>query len=106
MAERKQLIAAQRSVEEICRHIGADSLGYLSLEGLLRAAQPPAKAGTDPEKSGFCHACFSGEYPIAVPKDVQVTKLALEETVTTDWGRRSAVVEPLPARAALAKARD
>src|SRR5204863_9970261 len=48
MAERKQLIAAQKSVEEICQHIGADSLGYLSLEGLLRAAQPPAAAGTEP----------------------------------------------------------
>src|SRR5437763_280532 len=44
MAERKQLIAALRSVEDIRRHIDADSLGYLSLEGLLRAARPPGAA--------------------------------------------------------------
>jgi amidophosphoribosyltransferase len=90
-------------VDEIRRHIGADSLGYLSLEGLLRAARPPGAADPEPGREGFCHACFSGEYPIAVPKDVQVTKLALEETVGADWGRRSGVVEPLPV---LARARE
>jgi amidophosphoribosyltransferase len=106
MAERKQLIAAQKSVEEIRRHIGADSLGYLSLEGLLRAALRPGAPEGEAHREGFCHACFSGQYPIPVPKDVQVTKLALEETVATDWGRRSAVVEPLPVHAALSRSRD
>jgi amidophosphoribosyltransferase len=75
MADRRQLIGAHRSVEEIRQHIGADSLGYLSLEGLLRAAR------SSPDGDRFCHACFSGAYPIAVPKEVQVTKLMLEETV-------------------------
>jgi amidophosphoribosyltransferase len=75
MADRRQLIGAHLSVEEIRQHIGADSLGYLSLEGLLRAAH------SGPGGDRFCHACFSGDYPIAVPKELQVTKLMLEENV-------------------------
>jgi amidophosphoribosyltransferase len=54
---REELIAASHSAEEIKEFLGVDSLGYLSLEGMLRAA------GT---RSEFCHACFSGRYPIAV----------------------------------------
>jgi amidophosphoribosyltransferase len=64
MADRKQ-------------HIGADSLGYLSLDGLIRAARGTGGGA----QSQFCHACFSGEYPIAVPKEMQLTKFALEETI-------------------------
>jgi amidophosphoribosyltransferase len=71
MADRKDLIAAKRSVEEICRHIGADSLGYLSLKGLVKAI------GVRGDK--FCSACFSGDYPIPVPRDLKVTKFSLEE---------------------------
>jgi len=56
---RSELIAWSHSVEEIRQHLGVDSLGYLSLEGMLRAA------GGDPAE--FCHACFSGEYPTAIP---------------------------------------
>jgi amidophosphoribosyltransferase len=56
---REELIAANHSVEEIAQRIGVDSLGYLSLEGML-AAVPGGP-------SGFCHACFSGEYPTAPP---------------------------------------
>ncbi|HET7600227.1 MAG TPA: amidophosphoribosyltransferase [Gemmatimonadales bacterium] len=55
---REELIAATHSVEEIRHFLGVDSLGYLSLEGMLRAA---GGAG------GFCHACFSGCYPTRVP---------------------------------------
>jgi amidophosphoribosyltransferase len=58
---REELIASHRGVEEIRRHLGVDSLGYLSLDGMLRAA------GGDPK--GFCHACFSGEYPTAIPEE-------------------------------------
>lgn len=57
MSTHAELIAAQRSVEEIARHIGADSLGYLSVKGLLEAV------GTD--RRGHCRACFTGEYPVA-----------------------------------------
>ena len=52
---RDELIAANHSIEEITRYLGVDSLGYLSLDGMMAAA------GT---RNGFCHACFSGQYPI------------------------------------------
>jgi amidophosphoribosyltransferase len=56
---KEELIAANFSIAEIAKKIGVDSLGYLSLEGML-AAVPDGP-------SGFCHACFSGEYPTAPP---------------------------------------
>ncbi len=68
MASRAELIAAQKSVAEIERHINADSLGYLSLEGLLRAVGMPGES--------FCLACFTGEYPIPIP--LALDKLSLE----------------------------
>ena len=55
---RKELIAASHSVEEIRRYLGADSLGYLSLDGLLKAT------GNDP--ASFCHACFTGAYRVGI----------------------------------------
>jgi amidophosphoribosyltransferase len=57
---RKELIAASHSIQETCTYIRADSLGYLSLEGLLKAV------GKD---TGFCHACFSMQYPVAFPTE-------------------------------------
>ncbi len=56
---REELIASRLSVGQICQKIGADTLGYLSLEGLIQVASK----GNAP---GFCHACFSGEYPTAL----------------------------------------
>ena len=53
---RKELIGSSHKVDEIQRYLGADSLGYLSLEGMLKAT------GSDP--SQFCHACFSGQYKV------------------------------------------
>jgi amidophosphoribosyltransferase len=58
---RSELIASTHSLAEIQRHLGVDTLGYLSLDGMRRAA------GGDPAE--FCHACFSGEYPTAIPGD-------------------------------------
>jgi amidophosphoribosyltransferase len=58
---REELIAATHSTEEIRQFLGVDSLGYLSLEGMLRAAGGPG---------GFCHACFSGQYPTPVPDEL------------------------------------
>jgi len=58
---RSELIAASMSVDEIREQLGVDTLGYLSLEGTLAAA------GGDPD--GFCHACFSGQYPTALPAE-------------------------------------
>jgi amidophosphoribosyltransferase len=53
---RKELIASSHHPEEIRRYLGADSLGYLSLDGMLKAT------GADP--SHFCHACFTGGYRV------------------------------------------
>jgi amidophosphoribosyltransferase len=69
MGTRWELVAAQKAtVEEIREHIGADSLGFLSQEGLEVATSTP--------KSKLCMACFSGEYPTPVP--MQMDKLSLE----------------------------
>lgn len=59
--DRGELIAANKTVEEIARHIGVDSLGYLSLDGMLGAVPGGPQ--------GFCHACFSGDYPTPPPSD-------------------------------------
>jgi len=53
---KRDLIAANKSIEEIRRFIEADSLAYLSLDGLLRSCQ-------DQEKIGYCTACYTGNYP-------------------------------------------
>ncbi len=70
MATRRELIASRKSVPEICEYIGADSLGYISLDGLVRAVGLPRET--------FCLACFTGEYPI--PIQLEMDKLALEPT--------------------------
>jgi len=64
---RQELIAATHSVDEIAKYVTADSLGYLSREGLYAAV------GGD--RSGFCDACFSGEYLIEFPHRVGRTPL-------------------------------
>jgi amidophosphoribosyltransferase len=58
---RKELIGASHRVEEICRYLGADSIGYLSLEGMLKAVG----GGEGP----FCHACFTGDYQVGFPQE-------------------------------------
>ncbi|MFO7773483.1 MAG: amidophosphoribosyltransferase [Dehalococcoidia bacterium] len=67
-APRWQLIAARMTVPEIREYVNADSLGYLSLDGLIRAVDLP--------KDIFCLACFTGVYPI--PVQIEMDKLALE----------------------------
>ncbi|MGI9076730.1 MAG: amidophosphoribosyltransferase, partial [Gemmatimonadaceae bacterium] len=58
---REDLIAANLSVDEIAKHIGVDSLGYLSIDGMLESVPGGPH--------GFCHACFSGDYPTPPPTD-------------------------------------
>jgi amidophosphoribosyltransferase len=70
--KRSDLLAADMSVGEIADYLGVDSLAYLDLDRLIAATGKPA--------SGFCAACFTGEYPVPVPD--QDTKLALEAPVT------------------------
>jgi amidophosphoribosyltransferase len=64
---RKELIASSHTVEEITKYLRADSLGYLSLDGLLAAMG---------QETGFCHACFSLAYPVPFPSESQA-QLAL-----------------------------
>ena len=71
-ATRAELIANGLEVEEIRRSIGADSLGYVSLEGLISATQVPSDR--------LCSACFTGQYPIRIPEDMSEGKLRLEIT--------------------------
>jgi amidophosphoribosyltransferase len=68
MATQRELIAAQKSIPEICKFIGADTLGYLSINGLIKAVGLP--------RENFCLACFTGDYPI--PVQLEMDKLALE----------------------------
>jgi len=70
MARREDLIAAQLDVEGIRRHVGADSLGYLSLAGMVRATGGGA--------GEFCSACFTGDY--LVPVQLDLGKDVLEAT--------------------------
>lgn len=73
MATRRELIASRKTVPEIKDFIGADSLGYLSLEGLIKAVALP--------RDIFCLACFTGDYPI--PVQLEMDKLALETTAVS-----------------------
>ncbi|NJR12900.1 amidophosphoribosyltransferase, partial [bacterium] len=63
MATYRELIAHKYNTAEICAHIGADSLDYLTLPGMLAAIQQ-----TVGFKNTYCTACFSGEYPIKIPE--------------------------------------
>ena len=69
---RWELIASQKTVPQIRDFIGADSLGYLSIAGLIKAVALP--------KENFCLACFTGDYPI--PVQLEMDKLALEAMAT------------------------
>ncbi len=62
--ERSQLLAASHSVEQMAKLIGADSLAFVSIDGLYRAL---GKEGRDPDKPFYCDACLTGDYPIALP---------------------------------------
>ena len=70
MASYRELIAAQKTIPEVKDFIGADSLGYLSIEGLIKAVDLPWES--------FCLACFTGDYPL--PVQIEMDKLALEST--------------------------
>ena len=67
----KELIASGRSVDEVRAQIGADSLHYLSIPGLIRAIG----RGTAQE---FCRACFDGSYPVPVPQQLEMDKMQFE----------------------------
>jgi amidophosphoribosyltransferase len=62
--ERSKLLASSHNVDEMADLIGADSLAFISIDGLYRALGKP---GRDPDKPYYCDACFTGDYPIPLP---------------------------------------
>lgn len=72
-ATRAELIANGMSVEEIGRTLGADSLAYISIDGMIEATKQP--------KDRLCRACFDGEYPMELPDPALLGKLLLEAEI-------------------------
>src|SRR5262245_32711558 len=88
-ASRAELIANGLNTEEICRSIGADSLGYVSLDGLIAASTVP--------RDKLCRACFDGVYPVELPDPAQLGKHLLEDrevTGSAGAGARDALARP------------
>jgi amidophosphoribosyltransferase len=73
---KSDLIAARKTVEEVCRFIGADSLGYLSLEGMLEACGLPAETS--------CAACWTGDYPTRINARAETMYAREREPVPSD----------------------
>lgn len=71
MAEREELLASSREVEDIRDFLKADSLAYLSIEGMIEAIGA--------RENSFCLACFNGDYPIPIPQQLHLTKLTFEK---------------------------
>jgi amidophosphoribosyltransferase len=69
-ATRAELVASGLDIEGVRRSVGADSLGYVSLEGLVAASEQP--------RSRLCAACFDGSYPIPLPDEARLGKHLLE----------------------------
>ena len=74
MATKQELIASDKTVEEIRQFVGSDSLGYLSIKGLTNAVSIP--------RENFCMGCFTGQYPI--PVQLEMDKLVMEAQATAD----------------------
>lgn len=83
LATYEQLIAHKMDVAEICKHVGADSLEYLSLEGLISSVQEGMSEG-----GGHCGACFSGDYPVDVSSFLDNTdsKMQFESRIVHTGG--------------------
>jgi amidophosphoribosyltransferase len=87
-SNRSELIGARCSEEEIRQAIGADSLGYQSVQGMLKGLNTPRKK--------LCLACFTGRYPIPIPKDVKLSKLDLENEEWAEETGEAEAVSPSP----------
>jgi amidophosphoribosyltransferase len=72
-----ELIACSNTVDQICDFIGADSLSYLSLEGMFRAMPLPEKE--------FCSACFTGKYPVKIADEYTKTCLEGRPVEAVHW---------------------
>ena len=74
MATKGELIAADQSVDDVREFVGADSLGYLSIKGLIKSVELP--------RENFCMGCFTGQYPI--PVQLEMDKLVMEVQAVTE----------------------
>lgn len=70
MATREELLASNRSIEEIRQVLGCDTLDYLNIDRMIAATGLP--------KDKFCAACFDGEYPVPIPQQLRLDKLLFE----------------------------
>jgi amidophosphoribosyltransferase len=85
--DRSKLMAASHTLEEICKYLNADSLGYLSQDGMVAATGQP--------RSGFCMACYDGKYPVAYDQKLDKNIIehrrskheSLGEALLTDRGQ-------------------
>jgi amidophosphoribosyltransferase len=80
---RSELIAATHTVEEIQRYLNADSLAYLSLEGLTGSVKPSQRS--------YCTSCYTGHYPVEFPRD---TESYLQLALKLDKSDRSERPDP------------
>jgi amidophosphoribosyltransferase len=71
MGSYDDLIAHKLSIEQIQKHIGSNSIHFLSLDGMMQAVG---------RKTGYCTACFTGRYPIEI--EPTSTKMDFEKTIT------------------------
>lgn len=71
--DKDQLIAARMSVDEMAKEIGADSLSFISIDGLYRAM---GEARRDPDSPQFCDACFTGDYPITLATGLSAKRVS------------------------------
>jgi amidophosphoribosyltransferase len=72
---RKELISSSHTIDEICRYVTADTLGYLSEEGLV--------SSIGHGNTRYCKACFAGTYPVAFPKPADIPQMGLFEEEQT-----------------------
>jgi amidophosphoribosyltransferase len=78
MSTREEMVAHERTVEEIAAELGADSLAYLSIEAVYEAVGTP--------RERHCDACFTGDYPLGDPKGAN-GKFALEDIAVVPVSR-------------------
>jgi amidophosphoribosyltransferase len=75
-ATRAELVASGLDTEGVRRSIGADTLGYVSVDGMVAASEQP--------RTRLCTACFTGEYPIPLPEEARLGKHLLEDIPVPD----------------------
>jgi amidophosphoribosyltransferase len=99
-ATRAELIATGLGVDEICASIGADSLGYISTDGMIEATQQP--------RDRLCTACFTGEYPVRIPDSAQLGRHAVDTLpgLSTDAASASAATRPAATVGSVQGSRD